>query len=672
MKLKSLLTLGIAATLSGGFAQAAETIIVDGSPVTLDYEKGDKAAGDILHKEGNDVGSNITYELNVTQPGEYLLYLHTGNKLNSGQLHRYEVEVNGEIAAVYEFDKMLGGNWENFIMWPESVTLPAGQVTLKLTQAGQRCYINPNEAPYLIPVGKTYSLGSEEAMFDVMHADPSSAMVFTKFAAFGVDNSNFGDNKSVLVTSQDYSYNSGTKMQACYPKTKLRFLVEADREGAYPVELTGFFLSSAGGEKTNIPEFPVSIKSTWNGNDYFSSDVISNFELNNETSTATGTINLKKGVYFIEVSTDYAGADVLCLNGLKIGISEDGDTDASAVGKYTPVITFDVPANAYLGHEFTLTGAIALDQEDDVIASTALYLGDDKLGELTVGEGNTFSYKVDDLSKLTEVGDYTFNAEVTTERNFSASTSVTVNLKKQTFTINAFAGTGGSITFVNDVNTVDEGDSITCTITPDEGYDIESIKVNDDEIEFTAGADGSAIYTFENVTANQTIEASFALKTYTVTVTQSENGTITTDAADGIVEYGGSIVITLTPDKDYSVTALTIDGQNVDFTVDAQGVATYTKTDVKDNVTIEGAFSMTNSVSASSIFGDPELIVMKNNGGILIRTNKASVVNIYDITGKNILSEAIESETFLSLDTTGVLIVRVSNDNYTKDFKVIL
>lgn len=76
------------------------------------------------------------------------------------------------------------------------------------------------------------------------------------------------------------------------------------------------------------------------------------------------------------------------------------------------------------------------------------------------------------------------------------------------FTITASAGEGGSISDAGST-TVTEGDSKTYTITPDEGYAVADVKVN--------GVSVGAVdtYTFENVSADATIEAEFAFSNYT-------------------------------------------------------------------------------------------------------------------------------------------------------------
>ena len=89
--------------------------------------------------------------------------------------------------------------------------------------------------------------------------------------------------------------------------------------------------------------------------------------------------------------------------------------------------------------------------------------------------------------------------------------TVNVELSRGSYTIVATAGSGGSISPSGNV-VVEHGSSKSFTITPDSGYEIDDVLV-----------DGSSVgkvssYTFDNVTSDHTIEATFKKKTYTVSL----------------------------------------------------------------------------------------------------------------------------------------------------------
>ena len=151
------------------------------------------------------------------------------------------------------------------------------------------------------------------------------------------------------------------------------------------------------------------------------------------------------------------------------------------------------------------------------------------------------------------------------------------------FVITATAGENGTITPAGEVVVV-EGGSQEFTITANEGYEIEDVKVDGTSV----GA--VATYTFTEVKANATIEATFKAvvvvpKTYTVTATAGENGTIT-PSGEVTVEEGKSQAFTITPNEGYQIADVKVDGVSVG------AVATYTLSNVKANATITVTFDV--------------------------------------------------------------------------------
>jgi subtilisin family serine protease len=113
-----------------------------------------------------------------------------------------------------------------------------------------------------------------------------------------------------------------------------------------------------------------------------------------------------------------------------------------------------------------------------------------------------------------------------------------------THTITATAGTGGSITPSGEVK-VNEGSNQTFAITTNTGYEIADVLVD------TSSVGPVSSYIFENVRNDHTIEASFAPKTYTLTYTAGDYGTLS-GVATQTVPYGGSgTEVGAVPDEGY-------------------------------------------------------------------------------------------------------------------------
>lgn len=128
-----------------------------------------------------------------------------------------------------------------------------------------------------------------------------------------------------------------------------------------------------------------------------------------------------------------------------------------------------------------------------------------------------------------------------------------------TYTITATAGTGGTIDPPGDV-IVTEGNDQTFTITPNTGYVISNLVVDDVSI------DPVNSYTFMNVTKNHSISAAFAEgSTFSIsgTVTETGTGTLLGGATVTITETGqntttasdGTYTLSSVPNGTYSITA---------------------------------------------------------------------------------------------------------------------
>ena len=147
-----------------------------------------------------------------------------------------------------------------------------------------------------------------------------------------------------------------------------------------------------------------------------------------------------------------------------------------------------------------------------------------------------------------------------------------------THTLTASAGENGAISPSGELE-ITENDSQTFTITPDAGYEIETVKIDGSEITFT-GTD----YTFESVTAAHSIYTSFSLLSYTISATTGDNGSIS-PSGDTTVLHGNSQTYEVTPAIGYEVDTVTVDGEAVEL-INNQ----YTFSNITQNRSIHASF----------------------------------------------------------------------------------
>ena len=200
---------------------------------------------------------------------------------------------------------------------------------------------------------------------------------------------------------------------------------------------------------------------------------------------------------------------------------------------------------------------------------------------VNAGDSITFTIAADTGYHITDVGvdgasqgpipSYTFD-------NVMANHIITADFAIDTFVITPTAGLNGSIT-PSTPQTLNYGDSITFTITPDANYHIVDVGVDG----ASQGPIGS--YTFENVTANHTISAAFAIDTFVITPTTGLNGSITPGTPQ-TVNYGDSITFTIAADTGYHIVDVGVDG------ISQGAIASYTFDNVTANHIITADFAI--------------------------------------------------------------------------------
>jgi uncharacterized repeat protein (TIGR02543 family) len=166
----------------------------------------------------------------------------------------------------------------------------------------------------------------------------------------------------------------------------------------------------------------------------------------------------------------------------------------------------------------------------------------------------------------------------------TANRTLVANFRLKTYTITATAGAGGSINPAGNVN-VTHGSNQSFTITPDTGYDIEDVKVDGVPV----GAVSS--YTFNNLTANHTIAATFKLKTYSLTTNAVGQGTVTKNPNRSTYDHGEEVQLTANPDEGWNFAS---------WSGDLSGSANPANITMDSNKTVTATFTIKKYTIAAS------------------------------------------------------------------------
>jgi len=155
------------------------------------------------------------------------------------------------------------------------------------------------------------------------------------------------------------------------------------------------------------------------------------------------------------------------------------------------------------------------------------------------------------------------------------------------YTVTASAGENGSIDPYG-VQSYEYGSTPTFTIIPDAGYEIDEVLVDGEAVTLTDGA-----YTFEALTENHTISATFTRIDFTITATAGANGTIT-PSGEITVAHGSMQTFEIAPATGYEIADVTVDGVSVG------AVSSYVFESVVADHTINATFSKINLTIVAS------------------------------------------------------------------------
>jgi hypothetical protein len=184
------------------------------------------------------------------------------------------------------------------------------------------------------------------------------------------------------------------------------------------------------------------------------------------------------------------------------------------------------------------------------------------------------------IDEETGIGTYTFTDVKENHTIYATFEEVT-----EPYTIAVTSGEGGSIDPPEDV-LVNCGGSQTFTIIPDNPcHCISEVLVDDVPVDVDVDEDtGKRTYTFTNVAADHTIQATFKKTTFTITAKAGEHGRIE-PSGDVLVECGGSQLFKIKPDEGYTRGSVLVDGSPVKTKGNK-----YEFTDVDSDHTIEVTF----------------------------------------------------------------------------------
>ena len=214
------------------------------------------------------------------------------------------------------------------------------------------------------------------------------------------------------------------------------------------------------------------------------------------------------------------------------------------------------------------------------------------------GENLTVNITADDCYHIDSVfidGAYAGAITSYTFSNITADHTLTATFVRDSYTVTATAGEGGSITPAGESEVLC-GDSQSYTITPEEGYYIATLTVDGEQ------QDAQNSWTFSDVRGDHAITVTFGHYSYTITATAGEGGNVS-PAGTSSVEYGESLTVNITADDCYHIDSVFVDGEY------SGNISSYTFNNITQDHTITASFSQMEYSVSLAIFLDGEEVL---------------------------------------------------------------
>lgn len=132
--------------------------------------------------------------------------------------------------------------------------------------------------------------------------------------------------------------------------------------------------------------------------------------------------------------------------------------------------------------------------------------------------------------------------------------TVTIAVEANTHDVTIHSSENGTV--VADKTTAIVGDKVTFTITPNDDFELDTFKVNGEAKEVTNNT-----YEATMVKEGLTVDATFKAIKHAVTINKNAGGTVTADKLEAIT--GEDVTLTVTPDTNYHLSALYVNGNSV-------------------------------------------------------------------------------------------------------------
>ncbi len=171
----------------------------------------------------------------------------------------------------------------------------------------------------------------------------------------------------------------------------------------------------------------------------------------------------------------------------------------------------------------------------------------------------------------------------------AGNVEISATFKMTDYAITIMPAENGTVTA--DKATANMGETVTLTITPNEGYELDEIHMMNgtNQVAVTPAEDGK--YTFVMPAGNVEVSATYKAIDYAITIEPAENGTVTADKQTA--NMGETVTLTITPNEGYEFDQLIVMNGTTQVAVTPAEEGNHTFVMPANNVVISTLFKET-------------------------------------------------------------------------------
>ena len=257
-----------------------------------------------------------------------------------------------------------------------------------------------------------------------------------------------------------------------------------------------------------------------------------------------------------------------------------------------------------------------------------------------------------------------FNNGSYTLKGVTADQELYATFKPLVYAVHISCGSNGTI--IADSETVEHGQSVTFTITPNEGYMIEEVLYNGNDV---TNKVKNGKYTVTNVQGEVHLSVTFKIAEFNISIVCGTGGSVTASAQ--FVNYGESVTFTITPDEGREIESVILNGADItNDVVDGQ----YSVYNIKDHIVLTvtfgyGDIAMEISCSQGCQIQINDVMLGSGELSTLIKYGSDVTIRLYPDQGYDIAFVTINGEDVTSRFENNTYVIR--NVTEHKSIKVV-